>query len=434
MTARVALILCVALMLEFAGNALLNGWQDRELISSGQRRQLAEQLVVAKRLVADTPPELRRAIAADLRTDGVLFNWVEGTVIADSSASEDQLSRLKRQLVEMAPQLTAHDIRLVVVAAPSGKRDLIGAMQLADRSFVTFRVSPYLGGPPPFAFIVMLHLALVAVVPGLALLLIRAIVKPLRQLAELADATGVGTPASPVIEGPVEVQRVATAFADMQARLLRIMDEHTQALVAVSHDLRTPIQRLRLRTSLLEDDHMRETMAADLSDIERFIGSVVSFMQGNTVEETRLVDVAALVMTVVDNAADTGAAISYVGPDELNAYVQPLTLKRALANLIENAAKYANTAQVRLSASGGRIALSVEDDGPGIPAEEYDTACLPFRRLDTAEQRGSDGAGLGLAIAKNAAAALSGRLSLDRSRMGGLCASITFPLTSERRD
>jgi len=428
MTGRIALILVAALLLELLGNIAIAAWQERELISTEKSRRLAERLVIAERLAMDTPAGRRQRIIADLRTDGLTFNWVPATVLVDSSASNRQLRALKGRLGEMAPRLAEVEMRLVTVVSPDGKRDLIGTMRLADGSFITFRVSPYLNAPAPFVVVMALHLLLIVAVFGAALLVVRAVVRPLRDLADLADATGRGTPPEVTIGGPVEVQRVAVAFAAMQARLLRIMNDHTQALIAVSHDLRTPIQRLRLRTALLKEEEAQEMMARDLADIERFIGSVVSYMHGNASEEARLVDVAAIVMTAVDNAADAGASIDYQGPDELVARLQPLALKRALGNLIENAIRYADTVRVILITQADEIILSVEDDGPGIPPADREAACLPFRRLMTGLRRGGESTGLGLAITKAAVASLSGSLLLDQSPRGGLAASIRLPV------
>lgn len=434
MTARIALILVAALSLELCGNLMIDAWHDRELISTEQTRRLAERLVIAERLIISTPPERRQALTEDLRTEGLIFNWVPATVIVDSSANNGQLRDLKARFAQMAPQLAGKDIRLVIVASTGSERDLIGTVRIADNSFVTFRISPYLSAPMPVGMTLLLHLLLMTFVLGLALLLVRAIVKPLRELSDLADATGPGTLPSTIVRGPLEVRRVAVAFAAMRARLLSIMNDHTQALVAVSHDLRTPIQRLRLRLSLLRDEEARETMSADLSDMERFIGSIVSYMHSNEQEEARLIDVAAIAMTAVDNAADLGADIDYQGPDELVTSLRPLALKRALGNLIENAVKYAGQIRVAVRPQAGQLFITVEDDGPGIAPADRDTACLPFRRLAPELDPGGEGTGLGLAITKNAVASLSGDLILGESSLGGLAATIRLPIDQPEGD
>jgi two-component system osmolarity sensor histidine kinase EnvZ len=232
--------------------------------------------------------------------------------------------------------------------------------------------------------------------------------------------TGKGRRADIHVRGPGEVRRVATAFRAMQTRLMRVMEDHTQALIAVSHDLRTPIQRMRLRASLLRDGEARDAMTADLADMEKFIGSVTAFIESGTDEEPRLVDLAAIAMTIVDNASDVGARIEYDGPDSMPMRLKSLAMKRALGNLVENACRHADRVQVVLRA-GERIRISVEDDGPGIPSDRREEVFLPFHRI------GGSGSGLGLAIVRNAVTKLEGDATLGRSGLGGLSATITLP-------
>lgn len=420
---RISLVLAAALLIEFVGNSLINSWQDRRLISAEHTRQVAGLLISAERIAIDAAPPQRSRLVADLASPRMALNWVPRTVITDSTPTLGALQAMKVSLVEAQPGLAARDLRLSLIASPTARqRDLLGALRLADGSFVTFRVAPFINAQPGFAVTVAFHLALVAGVLGAALLTVRALVRPLRNLAEAADATGRGAMPQTPLEGPREVQQVTVAFRAMQDRLMRMMDDQTQALVAVSHDVRTPVQRLRLRAALLVDDEMREAMTGDLIDIEKFLGSVLDYVRSGETEALRLVDIAAIAMTVVDNAADAGAAITYRGPDALSALVPPLALKRALGNLVENAIAHAAQVQVSLAVAGGEITLSVEDDGPGIPATARDEALLPFRRLNGK----SAGAGLGLAIVRAVAQALPGELSLEDSPLGGLAARIRF--------
>lgn len=432
MVARLALVLVAALAIEFAGNLFLNEWHERGLLTEERTRRIAEQLANADQVAAQVDRARRPSVMADMAIQGLTLNWVPGTVITNSSAAHPQLARMREQLEGLAPRLAGRDLRLSLIPSDdSGERDLLGALRLADGSFVTFRIRPFLGSPPSPVMAILLHLLLVAAVLGAALLMMRALVWPLRRLAELADATGRGaTPDIAVdgaVDGPWEVRRVATAFGAMQARLLQTSEDHTQALIAVSHDLRTPIQRLRLRTALLTDEEMRDAMSADLADMEKFIASVVGFMHCGAEEEERLIDVAAIVMTMVDNAADTGAVIRYEGPDELLVRLKPLALKRALGNLVDNACRHASRVCVTVR-HGDPILLSVDDNGPGIPAEQREEAFVPYRRLSPQPAGGGWGgsAGLGLAIARKAAATFNGTVILSKSGMGGLAAQIAI--------
>ncbi len=421
MTARLALVLVVALAIEFSGNVLLGRLLEREAVSEQKFRAIAAQLATAGEVAADVDRSGRSRLMADMAIDGLRLNWVSRTVIVDTAVTSPQLGQVHARLGQAAPGLRGRDLRLSVVPLADGRRDLIGALRLADGSFVTFRVHPFLNPPPSQALVTVLHLLLLASVLGIALAMLHALVRPLGNLARAADATGRGMRAEMPLDGPSEVRRVATAFRDMQSRLLGMMEDHATALVAVSHDLRTPIQRARLRAVAIEDSDLRDAIVADLADMEKFVGSVTAFIQSGAREEARPVDLAAMAMTLVDDAADAGFLVEYDGPDTLPVVLKPLAMKRALANLLQNACRHARRIRVSVEA-GPPVAVRVEDDGPGIPTDRREEAFLPFRRLDP--ERGGDGTGLGLAIVRNAAASMGASVTLEDSPMGGLAARI----------
>lgn len=310
-------------------------------------------------------------------------------------------------------------------SAERGERDLVGALGIADGSFITFRLTPYLGAPPDPRLVIFLHLLLVAAVLAVALAMVRTLVRPLSNLAEAADRTSGGRASPIAVEGPAEVRRVATAFTAMQDRLFRAMDDQTQALIAVSHDLRTPIQRLRLRAALLRDEEARAAMSADLAEMESFIDATLSYFRDGEEEAARLIDVAALVVTLVDTAADLGDDIAYRGPDQLLATARPVGIKRVLTNLIDNARRHARRIELTLGAEGADYVIDVDDDGPGIAPERRAEALIPFRQLDAA--RASGGAGIGLAAANKAAMAMGGSLLLRDGPLGGLGVRLKLP-------
>lgn len=425
MVGRIALVLVAALLLELLGNVALHRWQDRELLSSEGLHHVAATLAAADVIATAAPRAERSRAVHRLDGQGMTLNWVPRTVITDFTESLDTLIETRAGLVRIAPALAGRPLRLTILPSQqSGQRDLVGAMQLADQSFVTFRVSPYLAAPPSAMLVTLAHLALTAAVLIVALLMTRALVRPLRNLADAADASGRGTPARFAVEGPDEVRRVAAAFAAMEGRLLKLIEDHSQALVAVSHDLRTPIQRMQLRAGLLPESEMREPLIGDLIEMERFIESILSYVRDDQEEAFRLIDIAAIVTTAVDNAADAGAAVSYHGPDTLPASSRPIALKRVIANLIGNAVRHAERVEVSLGDAGGGFVITVEDDGPGIPIERRAEMLLPFRRMETARGPHSGGAGLGLAICSKAIAAMGGTIALGTSGLGGLSVTI----------
>lgn len=421
MVGRIAMILFAALVLELVGNVMLHRWQQRELISAGEVQRLAEYLVEAQQVATRTPrgERARRLHAAS--SDGIALNWVPRTVITDFSASLNRLAEMRERIDRAAPVLAGREIRLTILPSANAKqRDLVGVMQLDDGSFVSFRVSPYLAAPTGAITSTALHLLLMTGVLLAALLLIKALVSPLSALAHAADATGRGQAVNIKPAGPQELRRVATAFAAMQARLLRMIEDHSRAMISVSHDLRTPIQRLRLRSALIDDTELREQIAADLAEMEGFIGSTLAYVRNDEEEPFHSVDIAAIVSTAVDNAADAGTAIAYRGVETLVWQTRPLAFKRLLANLIANAERHATRIEISAeSAEPDRLLLVIDDDGPGIPPDRRDEMLLPFRRMGQ-----SGGAGLGLAICVRIVTALGGVLQLQASPLGGLRVSI----------
>ncbi|WP_346247500.1 ATP-binding protein [Sphingomonas rustica] len=431
MVARIALVLLCALGLELAGNLVLHRIEMRLLVSRDDSRQIAARLIHAEQVAASVPQAGRAARMRAISAPGLALNWVPATVITDFSPSLEPLAAMRARLAGAAPRLDGDRLRLSLLPSQApGRRDLVGALELSDGSFVTFRVTPFLGAPLPLAMIVAFHLLLMAMVLGVALAMVRALVRPLRTLAEAADATGRGRLGRIEPEGPDEVRRVAIAFDAMQTRLLRMMEDHAQALVAVSHDLRTPIQRLKLRASLLDDDEAQSGIAGDLSEMERFIESTLAYVRSGDEEAVRLVDLSALLATAVDDAGDAGAQIRFDGPDELGLPGRPVALRRMIDNLIGNARRHAARIVVSLIADKDRATILVDDDGPGIPPDHRAEALLPFHRLDPARGNGlGGGAGLGLASALRTAAGLGGTLTLGEAPLGGLRVRIDLPLS-----
>jgi signal transduction histidine kinase len=256
-----------------------------------------------------------------------------------------------------------------------------------------------------------------------------------RVLAEAADRLGRDVNAAPLPEdGPSEIATAAHAFNTMADRIRRYVADRTQMLAAISHDLRTPITRLRLRAEFLEDDEQRRKMLADLDEMERMIAATLAFARDDAAAEpAAALDLAALCRTVLDEAADAHPdlapeRIAYEGPERLTVRARPVALKRALANLVINALAYGGSVRILLSPpEGGVVRLRVEDDGPGIPDSELEAVFAPFRRLEGSRNRETGGTGLGLPIARNILRAHGGDVVLRNRLGGGLSAVVTLP-------
>ena len=263
----------------------------------------------------------------------------------------------------------------------------------------------------------------------IAILFIRNQVRAIERLANAAEAFGRGgdVPAFKP-HGAKEVRRAAYAFLDMRARIQRHIDQRTTLLASVSHDLRTPLTRLKLALALAAPSTANAAMKRDLAEMEHMIDEYLAFARGEGGEAVETVKVRELIEQVSEGALRAGAQVSVTADPDLTAQVRPNAVKRALSNLIMNAAVHGERVEVSVSvrAQGG-VEIAVDDDGPGIPEAQYEEAFKAFGRLDEARNQNTKGVGLGLAIARDVARGHGGDITLARSALGGLRAVIRLP-------
>ncbi|MEQ8965119.1 MAG: ATP-binding protein [Azospirillaceae bacterium] len=290
--------------------------------------------------------------------------------------------------------------------------------------------------PPGYAAAPVVGLGLAALaVMILTFLLVRRLTRPLARVGAAAEALGRGEAVAPLdaTAGPIEIRRLTAAFNTMQDRLTRFVADRTRLLAAIGHDLRTPVTSLRLRAEMVEDAETRERMLATLEAMTGMIEATLAFAREEaTPEATRRVDLRALVDSVVDDTAALGHdAVLAEGPP-LVAACRPATLRRAVANLVENAVRYGGNARVALDFDGAPDGVTarvvVDDDGPGVPEDRRDGLFEPFVRGEASRSRETGGIGLGLTIARSVARAHGGEVVLDNRPGGGARAVLTLPL------
>jgi signal transduction histidine kinase len=266
----------------------------------------------------------------------------------------------------------------------------------------------------------------------LSLIAVRWVTGPLSALASAAEKLGEDINRPPLPEtGPSEAQRAARAFNTMQQRLSRFIADRTRVFTAMSHDLKTPITRLRLRTEMLEDEELRAKFAKDLQEMESMVTQTLDFMRdASTSEAVQRIDTMALLESLQTDYQDTGSKVEIEGRVEQPYPGRPLALRRCLSNLVDNAIRYGKCATIQLEDAADRLIIRVRDDGPGIPAEELAQAFEPFFRGEASRNRETGGTGLGLGIARNIARAHGGDLVLRNRAEGGLEAVLTLPRIS----
>jgi signal transduction histidine kinase len=306
---------------------------------------------------------------------------------------------------------------------------LIAQVRLRDGTLVTFDSrQPASTENWPYRLLGSLAVLLAGVIV-VSLLAVRWATRPLATLAGAAEELGRDIQRPPLPEtGPVEVRRAARAFNTMQSRLARFIGDRTRIFAAMSHDLKTPITRLRLRAELLDDPATRAKFAADLAEMESMVGSTLDFLRGlENAEPPKPIDMAALLESLQADFSEGGGKVS-VEAGALRPYPgRAQALKRCLANLVENALKYGGTARVIATDGADRLEIRIRDEGPGIAPAELERAFDPFYRLEASRNRETGGTGLGLTIARSIARGHGGDVVLGNHPEGGLEATVTLP-------
>ena len=305
-------------------------------------------------------------------------------------------------------------------------------VRLEDNSWISFK--SYLANDINTslnALFPKLIILLVSVIV-LSLIAVRWVTRPLQTMALAAEALGKDINRPPlVVKGPQEVRRAAQAFNTMQARLAGYIQERTRILAAVSHDLKTPITRMRLRVEVLDDPVLKTKFIKDLEELEDMVSSTLDFIHGlGTEERAQWTDINALLESLQSDAQEMGREVTIQGTAAAPFLGHPQALKRCLGNIIDNAVTYGRRAALMVEDSDTQLQISVHDAGPGIPEKEMERVFDPFYRLEQSRNRASGGTGLGLTIARNIARSHGGELSLRNMPGGGLEAVLTLP----RRD
>ena len=389
----------------------------------------AHQLTDAALLLGSTDAAERPRLMADFARAfpklGIeLFAPGTANIVEDSDSQH--LHGMRRHLgrgykvVQLAPGSTAHHV----------------GVELPDGSVVAGRVDeptrPWFWGAP---WLVTLMTAFICI-SVLGLWAARALATPLSSFAKAAENFSLDGEADPLPErGPEEIRSVARALNRMHERIARLMSDRTRMLAAISHDLRTPITRLRLRAEFIEDEGNRKRMLIDLDQMRSMLESVLSLLRNDRkIEAVTLVDIASTLQLIADQFGDMGHVVHYDGPLSATAAARPDDLHRGVTNLVENAVRFGAEVTIRLDVSGTTLVIDVEDDGPGISDARKQEMLEPFVRGDDARTMDeSTGCGLGLSIARAIALAHGGELSLHDRAPHGLIVRMQLPVWQEPR-
>ena len=434
--ARMALILLGGLLAAQVASLWLQWGERATVVTQARGQNFVDRLVEAIRVLESEAPARRAAAASALESRNLIVTLIgDGQVAPNVPRGQIRASVAAR--LGSAREIRSTGGGAMMMDAP-GTMPHRGSMlrsfdvRLHDGQWVRIAAARESEAPPalPAELIAQLLITLLIVI-AVVMIAVRQATRPLQLLAQAADTLGSDLDAPPLAErGPTETRRATQAFNRMQARIKRLVDERSRALAAVSHDLRTPLTRLRLRTELVDDDSLREQMASDLDTMAAMIDATLDYLRGLQESETpRRIDMNALAQSLADDCAVLGKTIGVDGL-ALSPYHGRLSaLRRALQNLIDNAFKYGQGARLRIEDDAATLRLSVDDDGPGIPSEELARVGEPYYRPDSSRSHETGGLGLGLSIARDIALLHGGRLLLANRPGGGFSATLELPRT-----
>ncbi len=386
--------------------------------------RMAERVASSVRLAERAAVADRPAIVESMSNNSVAVSWSNNPLV--TTTDDDEASREFAD--ELSDWLSLSKDRVHVVQSTDG--GALASVRLDDGSWIDAKAAPFVGDEGDLRTLIVSTSGAALGILVFSLLMVRWVTLPLRRLSDAADRLGMKLDSVPMAEaGPAEVRSAAAAFNRMQSRIHRFVNDRTQMFAAISHDLKTPITRLKLRAEFMDDEAERLRMMRDLDDMEQMVVSLLSFLRDeNDVEQTRLADLTAIIRTICDSFTDAGHLVSVESvPPACTLSCRAGAVKRAISNIVDNAVKYGGSASVNMYEIANAVVIDVTDTGPGIPEAELERVFAPFQRLETSRNRDTGGTGLGLTIARTIVRAHGGELTLTNRVSSGCLVSITLP-------
>jgi signal transduction histidine kinase len=406
---------------------------DSEIDLTNEIR-LAERLVTIKTAIARLPASEREKTAHSLSGGPLEVHWSNVPLTFESQHRSADTAGLRRQLTLAAASLGPGDLLIGSPSNANGAKEdphlVLVSMRLSDGSWANFTVTKLSGSPSSFLNIVLSTSLSALGALAFSALILRSITLPLRRCAASARNFILDSePASIEVTGPSETRDVAAAINELQRRVKRLVDDRTLMLAAISHDLKSPITRIRLRAEQIGDSQLRSHINADLGEMLEMVDAALAFLKSEqSGEPVRDVDLNAIIESIRDEMTDLGHEVSFEPDAKFIVRGRHLGLKRAFHNVISNAVKYGDRARVAATKADAGIVITIDDDGPGIPVDQREAVFAPFYRLESSRNRATGGSGLGLTIARAILRSHGGDVCLQGSPAGGLRVVAHMPM------
>ena len=454
-------LLLLALVAAQVITILIFADEHRLALRAADRAQLLGRTVSIVRLLESSPPSLHEQILTTASSPRLRY-WVTRKSVVEREDDEEDYAPARRRLAQLLGEDIDRDVRVAFDDddwrdwwrgrrerenddEPRFRREydrrhgpfsIVMSTRLRDGGWLNLETSLPPPGPgwklPALTWLLVTAFIISAVV----ILMVRRITRPMASLAAAAERAGRGEAIEPLDEiGPLDIRQATGAFNRMHDRLQRYMQDRTRMLAAMSHDLRTPITTLRLRAEFIEDEETRNKILETLEEMQRMTEATLAFVREEAqTEATRRVDLGALIESIVLDFSDLGHEVRFDGKGPVIHDCRPQGIKRAFRNLLENAVRYGEKADVALIEEAAAVLITIDDQGPGIPEDKIDRMFQPFVRLEESRSEETGGIGLGLAIARSIIRGHGGDITLQNRDEGGLRATISLPKASPFTD
>jgi len=427
---RIVLLLTVGLIGAQLIGATIHLSERFRLVSTTIAGEFAQQIKAVYRTIDQQPAATQVTLAQSLSTPRIKLAIVPQAAFSKELVHRRSTTSLALGFEDRLEQVLGPGVRWKMVKVPEiGDVRLAVVLELTNGRWLQVQAQP-----PPEVFgqpwhVLMGMSFMLLVIVSLVVVVARSTVRPLTRLASAANGVAQDLKRPPLPEdGPSEVREAARAFNTMQKRIREGIEERERFLAAVSHDLKTPITRLRLRAELLADSRVRDGIEHDINEMQQLIDDALAFLRGHSVDEpTQTIELVALIESVADDFGHI-QKVDVSAPASLRFKGKPIALQRALRNLVDNAIKYGQHAQITLQQEASQVIIIVDDVGPGLSQEHLGAVFEPFFRVESSRSRETGGTGLGLAIVRLVAQSHGGSVRLNNRPEGGLRVELLLPI------
>lgn len=403
---RSAWILGIGFILLIADAILLTGAILQSAASSQNLLAVAARIRTTTSILANAPAEERSTIAIYAADDLLDIHYSQQGRQIPANKPDWKSRGLDRHLEKFFENIPVSQL---IVSHPdqfsgpgANLNHVTVDVQLQDGSWIHYRSSTAHRHKQWIASMVVVFLCFIATIYFLAYLISRQVVKPLQQFSKAALSFSTDINSAPLqIEGPAEIRQASDVFNTMQQRIRRFVNERMQILAAISHDLRTPLTRIRLRMEAQSSDSARDKNLNDIREMQAMLDTTLAFARDDAAQEQKTAtDLGALLQSLCDDLQDNGLDARYHGPLPIPYHCRPIALRRAFCNLVENACQYGKQATVSIEQQARQLKVHIKDQGPGISEAEWENVFTPFYRLEKSRNRETGGTGLGLSVAR----------------------------------